>query len=439
MVNAIGRFGQRLRFGLAVSLALLVVAVMSGCEPRDGSPGRQGTPQASSQSDDWGREGAPAPCERFLPERRGNFIRWSRDGSLIVFYRDEDLYRVAADGSAVRLIETLPEETVGWHAFDLAPDGQQIVYSSCRVQSEYTYTHDLWLAGIDGRDPRRLTNLPSWDANFPAWSPDGTRIASLLDSSRVLVTALDGSGSRRIDFGDDITLEWAAPEWAPDSQRLAVTAVRHQIGQSAGTPPERAVYTAGADGFDSRSLGSNVVSAPAWSPDGRWLAYARAYRGDLILATIRADGTDERLVTRIEGWESGVYADADGWHDPRRAWLRIVAWSPDGAHLLYSCGRHLCVVTTDGRPVGRVPAFLRDGNMGAWSPDGMRVAVTGLGLDNSVLYTIARDGTQLCPLVEQKAQYVAPRRNGFQRLWRQIFGGESDHPLVAVGDCEAAG
>ena len=218
---------------------------------------------------------------------------------------------------------------------------------------------------------------------------------------------------------------YGAPQWSPDSQRLAVTVNTGapRVGRVYRSP---VVYTVGADGSDPRRLVSGVVSAPSWSPDGQWLAYARINRGDVILAAIRADGTDERQLASIAqvGWTAS------------NIWVRTVAWSPDGAHLLYSCGPNLCVVKTDGRFVGRTPVTLLGDNMGAWSPDGTRIAVTGLELGDQALYTMTPDGGQVCFLVV--ARYDQATRNVGERLWRRIFGLEAEYPLVAVRDCEAA-
>lgn len=452
VVKIIGCCSRRGRIGLAVSLVLLVgLVLMFACGPRGESTGRQVTPLTDRiLRQTLGDPPSEPPCEGFVPERRGNFIRWTRDGSSIVFYSNKELYRVAADGSAVRWINTVPEGALGWNAFDVAPDGEQIVYATCATRSMWpdlesedsgfqphhsTFDYSLVRARIDGTAPKRLPTpqrVGLWTVdygNFPSWAPNGARIALISGLSYVVVRSLDGSEPQRNVFGG-VTLESASPQWSPDSQRLAFT----------GTPPGRysvpTVYTVTADGSDPQALVVDVVSAPTWSPDGRWLAYARVQRGKVILAIIRADGSDERVVARAEGWESGVRADASGSHDPRQAWIRTLAWSPDGAHLLYTCGRKLCVVTTDGRPVARTPVELFGGNMGTWSPDGTRIAVAGLGLGHEVLYTMTPDDGQVCSLVV--ARYDADSRNPVERLWRLVFGLEAEYPLVAVRDCEAA-
>ena len=364
---------------------------------------------------------------------RDDFIQWSRDGSTIVFYWRSGLYQAGADGSAVRRIDT--DSTMGRHAFGLSPDGRQIVYSGCQIREETVFDYApmtilhkeyrLVRADIGGGWP----TFPWWPQVvaerhaveiFPSWSPDGERIA-FQSGQQLMVMGVNGSKKQAIDLRNERL--YGAPQWSPDSQRLAVTAATEapRVGRVLRSP---VVYTVGADGSDPRRLVSGVFSAPSWSPDGQWLAYARINRGELILAAIRVDGTDERQLATIP------YSWAE-------QWLPTVAWSPDGAHILYSCHEHLCVVRSDGRPVGRTPSR---GSMGAWSPDGSRFAVAirpGDRPSDEVLYTVAPDGRQRCPLVRLNTEYVAPTRNVVDRLWRTIFGGEIDHPLVPVRDCGA--
>ena len=465
-----GMPGGRWRRVAAVTLALLGQVIVAGCVEYQDIPEYWPGPRGQ------GVKTRDFICEPSGPKTRGNFVKWSRDGATIVFYHFEPqneladaLYQAAANGSAVRRIETLPGSASvaralgenpasgpgsGWHAFDVAPDGTQVVYSTCATKqlwgesgdnrkvrvadlrdyhriSEIQFFYSLVRARTDGTESRRLGRVVVGEANYPSWSPDGTRIA--LQSHGLVTMAADGSSFQRIEIERYASftepkwlLERAAPQWSPDSQRLAVTA------EFQGRPPFwRAVYTVGANGTDPRRLVNGVVSGPTWSPDGTRLAYARlsGKHNDIVLATIAADGTDERYVTTIENRGS------------RDAWIRTVAWSPDGAYLLYSCDLHLCVVRPDGTPVGRTPVGFSGGSMGAWSPDGTRFAVGGIGSasngSHEVVYTMAPDGGRRCPVVIDSG-VVAIHRNPFELIGRMLFGAEQDHPMIAVGGCEAA-
>ena len=436
-MTAMGGWPGRWRTRRLYLLLLLILTAVAACGPpaeRLRSGAYASAPRAERLSV------APPPrCKPLGPEVRGNFVRWSRDGSFVVFHWEDKLYQAAADGSAVRLIDTEP--TVGWHAFGLSPDGRQIVYSGCQIKyispryGVEADRYELVRANIDGTWSRRLA--VDYDRGiFPSWSPDGTRIAFHSANSGLIVKSVDDSRLREREIVLGAAWLDGAPQWSPDSARLAVTMLSRgpRVQRFRRSP---AVYTVGADGSDPRRLVSGVVSAPSWSPDGQWLAYARVSGGEVILAAIRGDGTDERQVTTIEGWhrtktQSGGRAD-----NPRQAWIRTLAWSPDGAHLLYSCFPQLCVVTWDGRPVGRTSVLMPGGSMGAWSPDGTRIAVAGPGPGDPVLYTMTPDGGQRCPLARVNTQY-APTRNVVVRLWRRIFGLEAEYRLVAVRDCAAS-
>jgi Tol biopolymer transport system component len=53
-----------------------------------------------------------------------------------------------------------------------SPDGRQIAYVSAEADGK----GDIWIMGVDGREPRRLTLRSDAFDYFPSWSPDGTRI-----------------------------------------------------------------------------------------------------------------------------------------------------------------------------------------------------------------------------------------------------------------------
>ncbi len=53
-----------------------------------------------------------------------------------------------------------------------SPDGRQIAY----VSGEADGKGDVWIMGVDGQEPRRLTLRPDAYDYFPSWSPDGKRI-----------------------------------------------------------------------------------------------------------------------------------------------------------------------------------------------------------------------------------------------------------------------
>src|SRR4030081_3789859 len=108
----------------------------------------------------------------------------------------------------------------------VSPDGGRVVYSVGRADRERDRgTSQIWLSGIDGANPRRLT----WtgDRNRePRWSPDGRWIAFVSDrvkgSSGVFVLPLDGPGEARELVHQRTSV--GALAWSPDGRSIAYTA-----------------------------------------------------------------------------------------------------------------------------------------------------------------------------------------------------------------------
>jgi len=135
------------------------------------------------------------------------------------------------------------------------------------------------LIGTDG-PPLQLTTGPSWDYN-PVWSPDGRFIAFLRNLPKtaaiLLIPALGGPAHKiaEIRLNDDIPTPYMA--WSPDGNSLVIT---HK-----DSPKEpAALFVVAIDTGEKRKLTSppseasgdaNGDSNPAFSPDGRTLAFIR--------------------------------------------------------------------------------------------------------------------------------------------------------------------
>ena len=79
------------------------------------------TPTPRIIRDEIDRLGIRTPCFGGIPGTSDAFLRWSRDGSAIVFSRDSDVVWMAPDGSALRQFPVLGPMT----AVDVSPDGTQ--------------------------------------------------------------------------------------------------------------------------------------------------------------------------------------------------------------------------------------------------------------------------------------------------------------------------
>ena len=335
-------------------------------------------------------------------------VAWRPDGSEIYFSTvgpGGTIFAVAADGSRIAgLARTGPpgDPVIGLAtSFSLSPAGWYLVYDTCAYPDSspwaeaprwHHYQRELARVSTDGTGDTRLTTDDAFDS-YPAWSPDARRIAFLSDrydaasgrypgwglytisvtggDVRVIETRLedsaaglnassDAAGRAGSDsLGGYVSLAEHPPQWSPDGRRLAFVGVEDDR--------RRAIYTVDAEGGDLRRL-TETVSGPSWSPDGKRLAFAKPETNDVALYTIAADGSGAQRLTYIprKSWRPQL-----GEPDPRRAWIELVAWSPDGSNILYACGG-ICVVAADGTPGSETPL---PGVTAAWSPDGARIAM----------------------------------------------------------------
>ena len=96
---------------------------------------------------------------------------------------------------------------------------------------------------------------------------------------------------------------------------------------------------------------------PAWSPDGRQIAFASSREGSLDVYVMEADGANGRRLTSTK--------ENDG-HP---------TWSPDGKRIAFHrSDGHLYVMNADGSRVHRVTTTLLPETEPAWSPDGRWLA-----------------------------------------------------------------
>jgi Tol biopolymer transport system component len=181
-------------------------------------------------------------------------ITWSPDGKRLAFATNRGIWTVGADGSRLRLTVRKPRiYSIYW-----SPDGAQLVFTT---GTQTLGQSRVWIAGSDGRSPRRLTDI-SWQDGGLSWSDDGRLI---LFSSKAGPRMLNGTMyALDVNTGARRTLgSGNAPSYSPDGTPIAFLVahdgspfVRLGISTSAGR--ERRLYRAGWEG----SIG------PVWSPDG---------------------------------------------------------------------------------------------------------------------------------------------------------------------------
>lgn len=130
---------------------------------------------------------------------------------------------------------------------------------------------EIFTVPAEKGDIRNLTQTTGACERSPGWSPDGKTIAYFSDESGEYMLHLrdpKGTGEvKKIALGDAPNF-YFNPVWAPDSAKIAYADNRQTFWMVD-------VATGQNTKIDSHTYFSGPIFDPAWSPDGRWLAYTR--------------------------------------------------------------------------------------------------------------------------------------------------------------------
>lgn len=190
-----------------------------------------------------------------------------------------------------------------------------IRYSPTRPEvafvSDRTGPSRLWIMHEDGSDPRRVLDDDGTESEA-VWSPDGERLAfvrTVDDRSDIWTVGRDGSGLRRVtdDSGGEHDLAWS-----PAGDRIAFRS---------GREGPQDVYVVDVESgrvtrlTEKASPWDEYRWTPAWSPDGRRIAYVsnRSFRWqqDLWLVDVRT-GENRKITSDLDVMTSPVWsADAE--------------------------------------------------------------------------------------------------------------------------------
>jgi TolB protein len=233
----------------------------------------------------------------------------------------------------------------GWPAW--SPDGRRLAFVS-----ERSGGLEVYVMGADGSRPALVT-ADRRTALWPAWSPDGRRLAYQSYArvrADVYIVGADGSGARRLTDaeGADTGAEDGSPAWSPDGRLIAFSSDREER-------PARRIYVIESSGgsLPRRLTDSHSTDdAPAWSPDGRLIAFHSTRDGSFEVYVMAADGSGARRLT------------SSGGSAPR--------WSPDGRWIAYTAGRSgrrdIRLMRADGSGDRRLTEHPADDAGPSWAP-----------------------------------------------------------------------
>lgn len=292
-------------------------------------------------------------------EPRILYISWDDEAA-------DQLYLATFDGETVT---TAPLTNTDADVLDFAvsPDGRQITYAILREGG----AADLWLINNDGSGNRELLACPDAACSQAQWLPDGRR---LIYERRNIPTPGAPPGNPRLWWLDVTTGETVPvfqnnqmlglyPRVSPDGQWLSFVSpidqgiqlynltsgdgvlIPNQMGSPTVWRPQSdsllitnintssTNWSVELTNVDLATEATTVLSqpmpgeesvddsAPAWSPDGEWIAYGRKQPRTPMgrqIWIMRADGSEARAIT-----------------DDPKIHHGEIAWSSDGRFLLY--------------------------------------------------------------------------------------------------------
>lgn len=208
---------------------------------------------------------------------------WSLDGNQIAFVSDRDgaseIYVMNSDGSNP---SRLTENSLGASNPAWSPNGKQIVFNGWQGGQSVIY-----VINVDGSDRVELLR-----GHESAWSPDGQKLAYRVEykEGNSKIHLADSAGTHSAPITEGVWVD-AFPAWSPDGTRIAFS---HLDSYASNTIS--AIYLMDLDGSNLIKIatdpGYSLFGRVAWSPDGTQIAFNSNRSNNSEIYVMNVDGSN---------------------------------------------------------------------------------------------------------------------------------------------------
>ncbi len=200
----------------------------------------------------------------------------------------------------------------------------------------------------------------------------------------IFISDFDGANVKQLTQNQSINL---SPAWSPEGRRIAFTSYLRRN-------PD--LYLIDVDGRNlqllSRHVGLNV--SPSWSPDGKKIALMMGMEGKSDIYLMDPNGSNPKRLTRGHGNEASP------------------TWSPDGESIAFVSDRsgspQIYIMSRDGSKVRRLTFEGSYNTQPAWSPKGDRIAFCARAEGRFEIFTIGIDGSGLRRMTSNSGHNESP-------------------------------
>jgi serine/threonine protein kinase len=380
--------------------------------------------------------------------------QFSPDGSAVFFMRSTGarnaLYRVpVVGGEPRRLLEDLRE-------YHPSPDGRRLAFIRTPHEDRNT-AGDVWIANADGSDARRVSRLAGgWRLESPRWSPDGSRLAAVVQDPGASVTpprlvAIDPATGSESPIAADIRGLVGRLAWEPSGRALLYTEneiisvadlsgrgrlIRLELASGHGrtllTFPRPigfgglVVLPGGALLLDTdlsrqplreAELRAGVASGPRFLTHGNAVDRQPVYSPDgerIVFSALRGDDYDLWELTPRTGSLRKLTDDPSHDWDP--------ALTADGSRLVWSSNRsghfEIWSAAADGSGPRQVSSDGVDAQNPTATPDGAWIVYASTNPTRAGVWKVRADGSQTTQLVaDVSAIHPEVSPDGRHVLW----------------------